>query len=55
MSAVISWVMAHGLEVIGALTLLLNALIAVFTLIPGDAPEKQLKAFTAFIEKFSKK
>lgn len=45
----------NWLEVIGALTLLLNGLLAVSLVIPGEIPDKQLKAALDFILKFSKK
>lgn len=41
--------------VLGALTALLTALIAVFVLIPGDAPEKQLQAIVDAVKKISLK
>lgn len=45
----------NWLELIGAVSLLLNGLIAVSLIIPGDTPDKQLKAAAEFISKFSKK
>jgi len=43
------------LAIIGALTAVTTALIALFTLIPGDQPEKALRSFATFISKFSRK
>jgi hypothetical protein len=38
-----------------AVDAVLLALIALFLLIPGDQPEKALRAVADFVEKFSKK
>jgi hypothetical protein len=35
--------------------LIVSALVAIFLVIPGEQPEKALKAFLDFITKFSKK
>lgn len=43
------------LNLLGAVSVFLGALIAVFTIIPGDQPEKALQAIVDFISKFSKK
>lgn len=45
----------NWLEIIGALNGLMLALIAIFALIPGEQPEKTLRAIVAFIAKFSRK
>ena len=45
----------HGLEILGALTTVLSGLIVIFTFIPGEQPEKALKACLDFITKFSVK
>lgn len=45
----------NWLEVIAALNGLILALIAIFALIPGEQPEKTLRAIVAFITKFSRK
>ena len=50
-----SWIIAHWQEVLGAVTAILSGIIAVFMLIPGDAPEKQLQKIVDFIKKFSVK
>jgi hypothetical protein len=42
-------------QFISAVVAVLGSLIVLFELIPGDAPEKQLKAIVAFLEKYSKK
>jgi hypothetical protein len=43
------------LGVIGAVTALLTAAIAVASFIPGDQPEKSLQAVVNFLSKFSRK
>lgn len=45
----------NWLEVIGALTTILVGLIALFELIPGEQPEKTLRAVVNVIAKFSRK
>jgi hypothetical protein len=40
---------------VGAITMLLNAAIAVFALIPGEQPEKFLQKIVDFISGFSRK
>jgi hypothetical protein len=45
----------NWLEIIGATTTLLVTLIAVFELVPGDQPEKFLKAVVQFLARFSRK
>lgn len=55
MAEIIAWVMSHGLEVIGAVVMVLNALIAVFMIVPGSEPEATLQKVVDFIAKFSKK
>ena len=45
----------NWLELIGAINGLLVALIAIFALIPGDQPEKTLRAIANFIGRFSRK
>ena len=45
----------NWLEVLGAINALLVALIAIFALIPGDQPEKTLRAIAGFISRFSRK
>lgn len=40
---------------VGALVIILNALIAVCLAIPGEQPEKALRAVVAWLEKFSRK
>lgn len=39
----------------GALTIVLNFLIAVFLLIPGEQPEKALRSAVDFLAKLSRK
>lgn len=45
----------NWLEILGAVNGLILALIAVFALIPGEQPEKTLKAIAGIIGKFSRK
>ena len=45
----------NWLEAIGAVTTILVGLIALFELIPGDQPEKTLKAIVNVIARFSRK
>lgn len=45
----------NWLEVIGAVTTILVGLIALFELIPGEQPEKTLRAVVNVIAKFSRK
>lgn len=49
------WLVAHWAEVLGAVSALLSALIALFMLIPGEQPEKALKAIVDVIAKLSRK
>jgi len=55
MEQVIPYILAHGLEIVGATVLSLNALIAIALIIPGDSPDKELKAMLDFILRFSRK
>lgn len=52
---IISFVMDHGLEIIGAIVMLCNAMIIIFMFIPGDEPENFLKKVVGFLSKYSKK
>lgn len=45
----------NWLEIIGAATGLLVALIAIFELIPGEQPEKALRSVVNILTKFSRK
>jgi hypothetical protein len=45
----------NWLEILGAAYGLILALIAIFALIPGEQPEKTLKAIANIIAKFSRK
>lgn len=51
----IKLVVEKGPEIIAAVMALLTGIIAVALLIPGDQPEKALKAVVEFLAKFSKK
>lgn len=50
-----NYLAANYQVILAAVTALISGLIAVAMLIPGEQPEKALKAVVAFIEKFSKK
>jgi hypothetical protein len=45
----------NWLELLGAVNTILAVLIIVFSLIPGDQPEKTLRAVANFIARFSRK
>ena len=45
----------NWLEILGAVSGLLAALIVIFELIPGEQPEKALRMVAAILEKFSRK
>ena len=45
----------NWLELLGAVNTILAVLIIVFSLIPGDQPEKTLRAIVTFIARFSRK
>jgi hypothetical protein len=55
MSDVVSACIANADLILGAIISLLVALTGLFLAIPGDAPEKQLKAAVEFLSKFSRK
>lgn len=48
-------IVEKGPEILSAVVALLSGVIAVSLLIPGDQPEKALKAVVEFLAKFSKK
>lgn len=52
---VLNWIVSNGPVVLGYIGAALTALIGIFMMVPGDAPEKQLKSVADFIAKFSKK
>jgi len=45
----------NWLEIMGAVSGLLAALIVIFELVPGDQPEKTLRSVVNFLAKFSRK
>lgn len=53
--AVLAFVKLHGLEILGAVDVILGGLIAIALLVPGEQPEKALGGVKNFIAKFSKK
>jgi hypothetical protein len=52
---IVKLAIAMGPEIIAAVVALLSGVIAVSLLIPGEQPEKALKAIVALLEKISKK
>lgn len=50
-----SLLVAHGPEIVSAIVAILSGIIAISLLIPGEQPEKALKAVVAFLSKFSRK
>ena len=55
MNETLSYVMSHGTQILGTLTAVLTAAIAVATLFPGDEPEATLQKIVDFISKISRK
>lgn len=53
--SVIAFIVANIDVILMAVLSILMGVIAIAMLIPGEQPEKTLKAIVAFIEKFSKK
>lgn len=51
----LAWFYANYAALIGAAVVAINALIALFMIIPGEQPEKALKAVVEFLSKFSRK
>jgi hypothetical protein len=49
------WLSNNWEQLIGATSALLTAIIAISLMIPGEQPEKALKAIVAMLEKISKK
>jgi hypothetical protein len=43
------------LQILGAISAILSGLIIIFQMIPGDQPEKTLRAIVNLIAKFSRK
>ena len=52
---IVQWIMAHWLEVLGGISTVLAGLIVIFSLIPGDQPDKALQGIVDFLKKFSLK
>jgi len=55
MNETLSYAISHGTQILGAVTALLTAGIAVATLFPGDEPEATLQKIVDFISKISRK
>lgn len=52
---ILGLILEHGPAVISAVLGVLTALIGLFMLIPGEQPEKALKAIVDVVAKFSRK
>ena len=55
MNETLSYVISHGTQILGAVTAVMTAAIAVATLFPGDEPEATLQKIVDFISKISRK
>lgn len=55
MGAVLAFLAAHGLELVGGISLTLSGLYAIALLIPGDQPDKAIKALLDLTQKISLK
>lgn len=55
MQPIIAYIIAHPAEIIAAANALIAGLIAVFLLIPGPHPEKELQIILDILAKFSRK
>jgi hypothetical protein len=55
MNETLSYAISHGTQILGAVTALLTAAIAVATLFHGDEPEATLQKIVDFISKISRK
>lgn len=55
MEQVIPFLIAHGLQILGAVTLILSGLLAIALIIPGDQPDNFLQGVLDFLKKFSSK
>lgn len=51
----ITWLLANYQMILANLVLIAGALMAIFMAIPGEHPDKEIKAFLDFISKFSRK
>jgi hypothetical protein len=54
-SQVFSWILLNYQTIIVSLVAILSAFIVIFSLVPGEQPDKTLKAIVDFISKFSVK
>lgn len=48
-------ILEHGLEILGAVTAILGGIYTISLIIPGDQPDKAIKAILDLTQKFSKK
>lgn len=51
----ISFLAAHGLEIIGGLVLIFSGALAISLVVPGEQPDKALQSIVDFLKKFSVK
>lgn len=49
------WLVSHGPDVVSGVMAVLSGVIAISLVIPGEQPEKALKAVVDFLSKFSRK
>jgi len=49
------WLLANWQVLLGSISAVFVALVALFSIIPGDQPDKTLKAIVAWLSKFSVK
>lgn len=52
---VVNFIVAHGLEILGACMLILSGVLGIALVIPGDQPDKFLQGAIDFLKKFSVK
>jgi len=55
MEGIIKWISENGVATVAVTVALINAIIGIAMMIPGDQPEKFLQSVVDFIGKFSKK
>lgn len=55
MEVVVTWLGSNAMGVVGAVHLLLEAMIAICLFIPGEQPEAFFRKAADFLAKFSKK
>lgn len=53
--AILTWIVTQGPLLVTAIVGVLSALVVLFSLIPGEQPEKAIQGVADFLKKFSKK